>query len=297
MVFNIQRFSIHDGPGIRTTVFLKGCPLQCLWCSNPESQSNSAEISHSDLLCRKCGRCVAACETKAVSLTGDVLSIDRDRCGACGKCVETCPNDALGIYGKEMSVEEVFQEVERDRGFYLNSGGGVTVSGGEALAQPGFVAELFGRCGDEAIHTCLDTSGHASAAAWHDVLPLTDLVLFDLKHMDSLAHERTTGASNEKILDSLNLVVESGKPLIIRIPIVPGINDGPENVEAIARHVAGLKTVRKVNLMPYHRFGEGKYAMLGRSYSLAGLEPPGEVRLEGICSVFRSAGLECEVVN
>ena len=187
--------------------------------------------------------------------------------------------------------------MERDRGFYLNSGGGVTVSGGEALAQPGFVAELFGRCRDEGIHTCLDTSGHASAAAWHDVLPLTDLVLFDLKHMDPRAHERTTGASNEKILDSLNLVVESGKPLIIRIPIVPGINDGSENIEAIARHVAGLKTVRKVNLMPYHRFGEGKYAMLGRSYSLAGLELPGEVRLEGICSVFRSAGLECEVVN
>ena len=129
------------------------------------------------------------------------------------------------------------------------------------------------------------------------MLPLTDLVLFDLKHMDPFAHERATGASNEKILESLDLVADAGKPLIIRIPVIPGINDGPENIEAIARHVAGLKTVRAVNLMPYHRFGEGKYAMLGRSYSLAGLEPPTEVRLEGICSVFRSAGLECEFVS
>jgi pyruvate formate lyase activating enzyme len=295
-VFNIQRFSIQDGPGIRTTVFMKGCPLRCLWCSNPESQSTFPEVAHGDSLCNKCSRCVEVCEVQAISLTDSGVGIDRKTCTGCGKCVEVCIPGALKVYGEEMSVEKVYQEVVKDRLFYQNSGGGVTAGGGEPLSQADFVAELFKRCQDAGIHTCLDTCGYATPGVWEKVLPYTNLVLFDVKLMDPSVHRRVTGKSNEKILHSLKLVAAAGVPVIVRIPVIPGINDSQENITDIAYYVAGLNGLREVNLLPYHRFGESKYAMLDRHYRLSDLTPPKSSQLEELRSIFKSLDIDCEIV-
>lgn len=296
IVFNIQRFSIQDGPGIRTTVFIKGCPLRCLWCSNPESQKIFPEVGHSNLLCNKCGRCIEVCEVQSISLTEHGLKINRETCTGCVKCIEVCLPQALRIYGKEMSAEEVFQEILRDRLFYQNSGGGVTASGGEPLSQADFVTELFKRCQDKGIHTCLDTSGYAAPDTWEKVLPYTNLVLFDVKLIVPSIHRKVTGKSNQKILSNLKMVAGSGVPVIIRIPVIPGINDSKESITDIAYYVAGLNNLREVNLLPYHRFGEGKYAMLDRHYRLSDLIPPKSSQLQELINIFKSSGLDCEIV-
>jgi pyruvate formate lyase activating enzyme len=294
-VFNIQRYSVQDGPGIRTTVFLKGCPLRCLWCSNPESQQAFREVAHRDSLCTKCGACVEVCEARATSLTDAGIRIDRKLCTGCGRCIEVCIAGARKFYGEESTVEKVFQEAARDVPFYNNSGGGVTVSGGEPLFQADFAAALLERCRNAGIHTCIETCGYVAPAAWKKALPVTDLVLYDLKLMDPAAHRQWTGKSNDKILGSLKLVAASGVPVIIRIPVIPGSNDSVENMTAIARYVAGLG-LKQVNLLPYHRFGESKYAMLDRQYRLGDLRPPAEGELEKLVDLFKSAGLDCEIV-
>jgi pyruvate formate lyase activating enzyme len=296
VVFNIQRFSIQDGPGIRTTVFMKGCPLRCPWCSNPESQNPFPEVGHSDTLCNECGRCIEVCEVQAISLTDNGIKINRKTCTNCGKCIEVCTPGALKFYGKEMSVEEVYQEVIRDTLFYRNSGGGVTAGGGEPLFQADFVAELFKRCQDAGIHTCMDSCGYATPSAWKKVLPYTNLVLFDMKLKDTSAHRRVIGKSNGKILSNLKLVAEAGVPVIVRIPVIPGINDSEENIADTARYVAGINGLREVNLLPYHRFGEGKYAMLDRRYRLSELRPPTDSQLEELRNIFKSFELDCEIV-
>jgi pyruvate formate lyase activating enzyme len=296
-VFNIQRFSIQDGPGIRTTVFMKGCPLRCLWCSNPESQNTFPEVAHGDSLCNKCSRCVEVCEVQAISLADNGVSIDRKTCTGCGKCVEVCIPGALKVYGEEMSVEEVYQEVVKDRLFYQNSGGGVTAGGGEPLSQADFVAELFKRCQAEGIHTCLDTCGYAAPNTWKKVLPYTNLVLFDVKLMDSSAHLKVTSKSNRRVLSNLKMVASTGVPVIIRIPVIPGINDSQENITDTARYVAGLNGLSEVNLLPYHRFGESKYIMLDRRYRLSDLKSPESSDLEELISIFRSSGLDCKIVT
>jgi pyruvate formate lyase activating enzyme len=295
VVFNIQRFSIQDGPGIRTTVFLKGCPLRCLWCSNPESQNAFPEVAHRDSLCIKCGRCVEVCEAHATSLTEKGIRIDRNICKNCGKCIEVCPAGARKFYGKEMSVDEVYQEVARDRPFYQESDGGLTVSGGEPLNQTDFVVELFKRCQSTGIHTCMDTCGYANHGTWEKVLPYTDLVLFDVKLMDPSAHKKVTGKSNRQILRSLKVVTASGVPVIVRIPVIPGINDSGENLTVIAQHLVTLG-LKEVNLLPYHRFGAGKYSMLDKQYSLSELRTPDDDRLEKMVKIFESFNLNCEIV-
>ena len=297
IVFNIQRYSIHDGPGIRTTVFMKGCPLRCLWCSNPESQNSWPEVAHRDSLCNKCGRCVGVCDAQAISVDDKGVRINRKRCTNCGKCVEVCTPGALKFFGNEMSVEEVFQEVEKDVEFYRNSGGGVTLSGGEPLSQPAFAAAFFRRCRNAGIDTCLDTSGFASASALEQVLPYTSLVLFDVKLSDPMAHRRWTRKSNERIIRNLELVVTRGIPVVIRVPLFPGINDSDEELRGIARIVAGFsKGAGKVNLLPYHRYGMGKYKMLDRRYRLNSLARPKDAELQGTKQIFESFGFDCEVV-
>ena len=294
-IFNIQRYSLQDGPGIRTTVFLKGCPLRCPWCSNPESQNVFIEIAHKDSLCQRCGRCVEICEVKATSLTSSGTKIDRKLCTNCGKCITVCPFGARRYYGEQKTVEEVFQEVIRDKPFYDNSGGGVTFSGGEPLLRSDFVAELFERCQSSGIHTCLDTCGYADPESWKAVLPYTDLVLFDLKIMDPSVHRKWTGKSSRKILQSLKLVAREKIMVIIRTPIIPGVNDSVENMTAIAKFGSSIG-IKEINLLPYHRFGLSKFKMLDRRYHLFRLKSPDHSNLEKLSTIFESAGLTCKII-
>lgn len=298
-VFDIQRFSIQDGPGIRTTVFLKGCPLKCLWCSNPESQSSVPEVAHRDSLCNGCGDCLKVCAPEAISLTSSdgafKIKIDREKCNNCGKCINVCTAGALKFYGQYMSVDEVFDEVRRDGLFYSNSGGGVTASGGEPLSQADFVAELFHRCKRIGIHTTLDTCGYASVSALEKVLAETDLVLFDLKLMNSRQHRRFTKKDNKVILRNAGLVVAKRVPMIIRIPLIPGVNDLEENLVETARFVSELDNKLHVHLLPYHRFGESKYKMLDRDYQLTDVKSPNDEQLQKAVEIFRQCGLDCAI--
>jgi pyruvate formate lyase activating enzyme len=297
VVFSIQRYSIQDGPGIRTTVFLKGCPLRCSWCSNPESQNTAPEIAHRDSLCTKCGHCLDICNVKAISVDDKSVSINRKLCRKCFKCVEMCTPGALKLFGDTMSTKEVFQLIRKDAEFYRDSGGGVTVSGGEPLSQPEFVAALFKLCRDGGIDTCLETSGYARANAFEKVLPYTSLVLYDVKLSDPAAHRKWTKRSNEGILRNLAIVAASGTSLIIRIPLIPGVNDSDGELKKIALiAVDFLKKPGKVNILPYHRFGTGKYQMLDRKYQLTELTTQKDPEIQSAKHLFESFGLECEVV-
>ncbi|OGO08088.1 MAG: hypothetical protein A2Y92_03170 [Chloroflexi bacterium RBG_13_57_8] len=297
IVFNIQRFSIQDGPGIRTTVFLKGCPLHCAWCSNPESQNFRPEVVHRDSLCTKCGLCAGVCPENAITVKDKGVSIDRKACTNCGDCVSVCLPGALKVLGQTMSAGEVFRETKKDADFFWNSGGGVTVSGGEPLAQPDFVAALFRLCVDYGIDTCIETSGFASAEALEKVLPQTSLVLYDVKLGDRECHRKWTGVSNEEILKNLERVIASGVAVTIRVPLIPGINDVEQELEKIARIAADaqIKPV-KVELLPYHRFGIGKYQQLDREYLLPELTTQKAPEILRIKELFESFGLACEIV-
>ena len=295
-IFNIQRFSVQDGPGIRTTIFTKGCPLTCPWCSNPESINPYPEVAHVAALCQHCGNCMEACEPKAISFAEKGISIDREKCNNCGKCVEVCTNDALKMFGKEVSVEEVFEEATKDKLYYHSSEGGVTASGGEPLRQAHFVSALFENCHEEGIHTTLDTSGHARQSDLEMVLENTDLVLFDLKLTDPGAHIATVKASNDPIQRNARLIVERGVPMIVRIPLIPGLTDTDENIEGIANFVRELGSELPVNILPYHRMGMGKYRMLDREYKLGDMEQQPQERLNEIVNYFKSRRLACEIV-
>ncbi len=298
-IFNIQRFSVQDGPGIRTTVFMKGCPLKCLWCSNPESQSNNPDIAHRDSLCNGCKKCLYACSQSAIQVVSDgdkyKLRIDKENCNNCGKCIEVCAVEALKIFGQSMTLDTVIDEVKKDSLFYANSGGGVTAGGGEPLYQASFVAELLHRCKDIGIHTTLDTCGFAKTSVFERVLNETDLVLFDLKLMDGRLHKKYTSKDNQVILRNLKLVVAKGIPTIIRIPLIPGINDCAENLIEIADLIKRLNIKLHIDLLPYHRFGESKYKMLDREYKLAGLEPLTNVQLQNAVEIFTLHGLDCSI--
>jgi pyruvate formate lyase activating enzyme len=296
IIFNIQRYSIQDGPGIRTTVFLKGCPLRCAWCSNPESQSPEPEIAHLDSLCNNCGQCTDVCQPRAITVSEKSIKIDRNLCTNCGDCVSVCIPGALKIFGETIIAREVFRQVKRDEDFYREGGGGVTVSGGEPLLQADFVAALFKLCRNSGIHTCVETCGLAGIEAWQKVLPYTSLVLFDIKLSESAAHWQWTGASNEDIIRNLGIVSVSGVPVIIRIPMIPGINDFEEELRSIGRVIANtLEMPPRVNLLPYHRFGMGKYQQLDREYKLGELTTPKDEDIQKAKRLFESLGFDCEI--
>jgi pyruvate formate lyase activating enzyme len=296
IVFNIQRYSIDDGPGIRSTVFLKGCPLSCLWCSNPESQNPLPEVTYRYTSCKRCGSCVIACPLGLISLEEDGIHIDRKRCDRCGKCIQACIPEALKMSGKKMTVDEVFNVVKRDIDFYKSSGGGVTCSGGEILSQADFTAELFRRCREAGINTCADTSGYGTPEAMEKILRHSDLIYFDLKHMNPAVHEEICGQSNDLILGNLSMAAQSGVSLVIRVPLIPGYNDTEDNLRAIAKAVVDITGDKTpVNILPYHRYGANKYRMIDKQYRLENVEAPAEEELEKAKRIFESFGLKCEI--
>ena len=295
IVFNIQRYSIDDGPGVRTTVFFKGCPLTCLWCSNPESQSPTPEVSWRYTSCKQCGTCTKVCPEKAITLTDGDIRVDRKICKLCGKCVDVCVQEALSISGKQMTVDEVFNVVKRDFDYYDASGGGVTASGGEILGQADFVAALFRRCKDEGIGTCADTSGFGDSAALEKILENTDIVLYDLKHMDPDEHVRACGLSNDLILSNLEIAFKSNAQVIVRVPLIPEYNTSDEALTAIAQAVRERAGDSEVNIMPYHRYGANKYKMLGKEYPLENLRELTQQEKTRAKEIFESFGTKCEV--
>lgn len=263
LISHIQRFSVHDGPGIRTTVFFQGCPLACRWCQNPEAISDRAKVLFHAERCAGCGTCIRVCPQGCFSRRGGATAFDSAGCDVCGHCVERCPSGALAWSAVAKSAPEVLEEVLRDRAFYETSGGGMTLSGGEPLRQIGFCRDLLGRAKRAGLHTALDTSGCVPYGHFRKVLPLTDLFLYDIKLIDPVLHERHTGSSNEAILENFRKLSRTGKNIIVRVPLVPGITDSAENVGAIERFVRTESAEVVIEKIPYNPLMEKKYLLLG----------------------------------
>lgn len=296
LIFNIQKFSIQDGPGIRTTLFMKGCSLQCPWCSNPEGLSSEREIMVGERKCIRCGKCAEACSTGAISFENGARTIDWSLCTNCLECGKVCPSHAIQIVGEHKTVDESFKVAAQDKDFYKTSGGGITVSGGEALLQWEFVRDLFRKCKDAGFHTALDTSAYCPWGNMEQVLQYTDLVLFDVKHMDPGKHEEKVGISNDLILENLEKASNTTK-IWLRIPLVPGFNDSEQNMHETAE-LASKTGAEKISLLPYHDWGKDKYSGLGKQYHHKGadgpLEPDGAV-VTKCKAILESYGLEVNI--
>jgi pyruvate formate lyase activating enzyme len=288
-VFDIQRYSVHDGPGIRTTVFLKGCPLTCFWCQNPESQKKRPEVLLNKSTCKLCGRCVHVCIPGANSLSGKFSIIDRDKCVGCGKCVEVCPSQSRTLIGKSMTVDEVMDEVLRDKKFYENSGGGVTLSGGDPITQPEFALQLLQNCKGHGLHTAIETCGLTSWPTLEGLFAYTDLFLYDIKCLDPVKHQNTTGRPNRLILENAKKIAKR-KTMRVRIPLVPGFNDSAEDIRAILSFVKDeLKlSLLNIDLLPYNKLGEGKYERLDRDGARPSLESQSEEQIGTLEAIIKS---------
>jgi pyruvate formate lyase activating enzyme len=294
-VFDIQKFSIHDGPGIRTTVFLKGCPLNCWWCHNPESQDLDMEMMFHAKRCIRCGACQSACTHGAISQNGDFVSTDEEACTLCGACVEACYAEAREIVGQEMTVAQVMAEIERDITFYDESGGGVTFSGGEPLLQRDFLGSLLMACKDREIHTTLDTCGFAAWETLDRIREFVDLFLYDIKLMDGAKHQEFTGAPNDLILKNLQMLSEQGHNVVLRLPIIPGVNDDEMNIRRTGEFVTNLLSLNQVDILPYHHTGTDKYSRLKRAYELSEIRPPSNDDVAKIAQILRGYGLQVRI--
>ena len=294
VIFNIQRYSIHDGPGIRTTVFLKGCPLNCWWCQNPESQLSGQEMVFWEDRCIGCGACSLNCPSSAIQMKNKKPVTDKNKCNLCGECSRTCPAQAREMIGKKLTTEEVIKDAEKDLVFYEESGGGVTFSGGEPLGQSEFLESLLICCQKERIHTAVDTSGYISWEILSKISSKVDLFLYDLKIMDSERHKKYTGVYNEIILENLKKLSSIHNTIFVRFPVIPGINDDYQNIKKTGEFLSSLK-IAKVNLLPYHYIGVDKYRRLGRTYKLATTQPPSEEKLSEISEILKKFNLNVKL--
>ncbi len=297
VVFDIQRYSLHDGPGLRTLVFLKGCPLRCLWCSNPESQRKEPDMLWDSGRCSSCLSCVRACPTGALKRCGDRFEFDSSLCTACGGCASACPSSARRISGSEMSLDDVMKVVVRDMPFYRRSGGGVTLGGGEPLAQPTFATRILTRAHDTGIDTTVETSGYGETRTLVAMLEHADHVLFDVKHADSRRHLELTGVSNELVLDNLRALLPVHPDVTVRYPLIPDCNASYDDLAALGTRLAQMPGPPRIEIVPYHRFGEHKYRLLGRAYALDEVSPCDAVQSEEACTVLRQFDLSCTALN
>lgn len=294
IIFNIQRYSIHDGPGIRTTVFLKGCPLSCWWCQNPESQLSGQEMIFWGDRCIGCGACSTICPSGAIQIKNGIPITEKEKCILCGKCIEKCPAIAREMIGEKLTAEEVIKEIEKDLVFYEESGGGVTFSGGEPLRQSEFLEGLLNGCREKKIHTAVDTSGYISWEILNKINPKVDLFLYDLKLMDNERHKKYTGVSNEIILENLEKLSSIHNNIFIRFPVIPGINDDYQNIRKLGEFLSSLE-ITQVNLLSYHYIGKDKYRRLRSAYKLAATQPPSKEKLSEVSAILRKFNLNVKL--
>ncbi|MGY0613642.1 glycyl-radical enzyme activating protein [Vibrio sp. FJH11] len=293
VLFNIQRYSLHDGPGIRTIPFFKGCPLSCKWCSNPESQQAKPELIFKSSDCVSCGKCIDVCKAGAISRSNPNF-IDREKCIECGACVDVCPTGALEIKGKRMSVEQVLLELKKDENLFRRAGGGITLSGGEPLAQPEFARELLKGCKAKGWHTAIETTGMALKQTIEDVFPWIDLALVDIKAINPHVHKEGTGVDNRIILENI-LRISFITKVIVRVPVIPGFNDNEEEIQAIGEFAQLMSNVDTIHLLPYHNFGENKYSLLGRIYPMGNTESNPDEKIEQLKRKVESMGFACHI--
>ncbi len=292
MIFNIQRWSLHDGSGIRSTVFFKGCPLRCRWCSNPESWAFERQILYWHERCAECGKCVESCGAGACRMEGGRLIYDRDCCTGCGTCVKVCPNSARELVGEELTVEKIVDVLIRDAIFYRSSGGGVTFSGGEPMAQPELLRKLVTTCFDAGISTAVETSGFFDYENVADIFEYIDEVYIDLKQTHESTHKDLTGVSNRIIIENILRIDKAGYSVCLRVPLVKLLNDTEENVVGIINLCQNMQNLKSVELLSYHDFGSSKYAALGQHYDFA-MASPDQPKIERIANSLQAAGIVC----
>lgn len=291
IIFDIQRYSLHDGPGLRTNVFFKGCSLACEWCSNPESRQGRPEIAFFAQNCFECGDCVVVCAAEAVAQTAEGLRWDSQRCDRCGKCVQVCASGAFQMIGREVSAGEVLDQVLRDAAFY-QEGGGLTLTGGEPALQPAFAAALLALAKAEGLHTAIETCGNVPWAHYEQLLPFVDLFLYDIKHVNPALHHLGTHVDNRLVLENAARLAQAGARLVVRVPLIPEFNQDEGSLKQLARFAQSLPGVQEVHLLPYHSLARAKYRALGKAYPMGDLPPMPVEEAKSLAGIFQAHGFK-----